>query len=170
MNNTKGFTQLSKDEFDKLNSMQSSHDHHAPKHSNEIIKNDDSPDDSNEFMVDMINNFMTNYRFSNMKPKNMTLFDGIEMNDPTSTNMIIEEFYEELLKFKMNDSSDSEHTKLYKYSDICNITKKDQYKTILENGIPIVASQSFFALLIEMTNLKNEDITGSVDYRIVALL
>jgi hypothetical protein len=123
------------------------------------------------FYVDMINNYLEYYKKNNNKNKSYTMFDGIDTRDPTSTNHSLEQFYEEMCKYKTNDVSNQEYIKLYKYDerDSIKIDINDELYGIFKDGFPIYVSLSFFSLLIELTNLKNEDVNEKYNYEIISL-
>jgi len=112
------------------------------------LKNDE------DFMVELINNYTTYFKKIYGKSQEYTLFDGIDMSDDTSTNKALEEFFEELCKFRVDDMINSETTKIVKYDEKDTLKKSDELYAILENGIPLCVSVSLFAILIELTNLK----------------
>ncbi len=121
-----------------------------------------------DFMVNMINNYVSHYKKVNNKNDNFTILDGINFNDVTSTNAPLENFYEEMLKYKINESTNPDYIKIYQYSDKDNMKIIDELYCIIKNGTPILLSTSFFSLLIELTNLKNEN-SEKVNYDIVSL-
>ena len=115
------------------------------------------------FMVDLINNYMEFYKKKNNKKNICTLFDGINIDDPTSTNIQMEEFYSEMCKYNIHEN------KIYKYEEINLINIENELYGIFENGVPKFISQSFFSLLIELTNLKNEDKSEKINYDIIII-
>ena len=111
-----------------------------------------------EFIVDLINNYVNYFNKINKKQK-LTLFDGINFDDPTSTNKQIEEFYIEFEKYKVWETTNKDFIEIYKYEDISDkgfLVDSDDLYCILNNGDPMYVSKSLFSLLIELTNLKNE--------------
>lgn len=123
--------------------------------------------DEHTFMVDMINNYINHYKKINNKPANFTLFDGINFDDLSSTNAPLEIFYEEMLKYKVNEKSNPNFIKIYNETERNSMQIIDEMYGILDDGKPVCFSTSFFSLLIEMTNLKNEN--PNVNYSIVSL-
>jgi hypothetical protein len=121
-----------------------------------------------EFMVSMINNYVTHYKKVNGKKDDFTLLDGINFNDMTSTNAPLEKFYEEMLKYKTNENKSPEYTKIYEYSKRDEMKIDDELYGIIQNGKPLLLSTSFFSLLIELTNLQNET-DNKANYDIVSL-
>lgn len=126
-------------------------------------------DFTNSFTGDLINNFTTYYKKRTGKQQNYTLLDGIDNGDPYSTNMAIEEFYYEMVKFLDEEKANSDNCKIIKYDDLDkDMTNSDELYGILINGDPVFASKSFFSLLIELTNIKNNG-NANVVYDIVSL-
>ena len=123
------------------------------------------------FYVDMMNNYLEYYKRNNKKQQSYTMFDGIDTTDPTSTNHSLEHFYEEMCKYKTSEVSNPEFVKLHKYEDRDKIKVKidDELYGIFKDGFPIYVSLSFFSLLIELTNLKNEDSQEKYNYEIISL-
>ena len=118
-----------------------------------------------DFIVSIINNYIKHYKIQNQKPNNMTMFDDIDENNETSTNKIMEEFYGESIKYKENGNNE-----IIKFNELNEeITSFDELYGIFENDNrnPICVSQSFFSLLIELTNLQYENETK--EYTIVNL-
>lgn len=110
-----------------------------------------------DFTVELINNFIIYFKTREQKAKDFTLFDGTDTSDETSTNMAMEEFYSEMVKFKENERDNPLSTKILKYNEINNeITNSNELYCISKEGLPMYVSQSFFAILIELTNLKRE--------------
>lgn len=129
----------------------------------------DSAVDSNseDFMVELINNYTSYFKKIYGKSEKYTLLDGIDTSDDTSTNKALEEFFEELCKFKVCDMTNPSSTKIVQYSKLDTLDKSDELYAILESGEALCASTSFFAILIELTNLKIENKTKV--YEIVSL-
>lgn len=121
-----------------------------------------------DFMVNMINNYVSHYKKVNNKGDNFTILDGINFNDVTSTNAPLENFYEEMLKYKINENTNPDYIKIYQYFEKDKMKIIDELYCIIKNGTPILLSTSFFSLLIELTNLKNEN-SEKVNYDIVSL-
>lgn len=121
------------------------------------------------FVVDMINNFTNHYKRVNGKKEDYTLLDGINFEDLTSTNAPLEKFYEEMLKFKVNESTQPEYIKIYDYTQRDSMKIVDELYGIVENGKAKYLSTSFFSLLIELTNLKNETMDKTINYDIISL-
>jgi hypothetical protein len=110
-----------------------------------------------EFYVNLINNFLTFYK-NHCKESIGTFFSKINYNDPTSTNNIMELFYEQMCKFKENEKIDKEYNKIYDYHvgliELCAKNEK-LYGLLCESEIKY-CSKSLIALLIEQTNLQLE--------------
>lgn len=107
-----------------------------------------------QFMVDLSNNYLTYFKKQNNKPPELNMFDGIDTENETSVNSQLESFYEELIKYKMLSDDDKN---IYKYEELKNFADDDELYSIQHNGNPIVVSKSLFSLLIELTNLQNEN-------------
>jgi hypothetical protein len=106
-----------------------------------------------EFLVNVINEYIIYYKKLKNLPDDFTLFDGINIYDDTSTNVSLEEFYDAKYSY---DHNGEKYIKIY--DDVNEI--KDKYYEIyvmLKNNIEFKYSPSLFSLLIEIVNLKNED-------------
>jgi hypothetical protein len=125
--------------------------------SHAVISDSAASSNSEDFMVELINNYTSYFKKIYGKTEKYTLLDGIDTSDDTSTNKALEEFFEELCKFKVNDMTNPNSTKIVKYSELDSLDKSDELYAILESGEPLCASISFFAILIELTNLKIEN-------------
>jgi len=123
------------------------------------------------FYVDMINNYLEFYKKNNNKNQDYTMFDGIDTTDPTSTNHSLEQFYEQMCKYKADEVSNPKFIEIYTYEEMYKIKNNidDELYGIFKNGFPIFVSLSFFSLLIELTNLKNEDTDDKIHYDIISL-
>lgn len=120
------------------------------------------------FIVDMMNNYTKHFKKINNK-ENLSLLDGINFSDVTSTNMQLENFYEEMLKYKVNETTNPEYVKIYKFSERDNMIIHDELYVIIKDGEPLFLSTSMFSLLIELTNLKNENVHKGANYDIASL-
>ena len=121
------------------------------------IINDSMPIES--FYVDLINNYTEYYKKINNKKK-LSLLEGINDDDPASTNKQLENFYEEMCLYNIYEKTNPENIKIYEYDDKKNQPKlgeKDNLYGIMKNGEIQYISLSLFSLLIELTNLKIED-------------
>lgn len=106
---------------------------------------------ANSMSGDLINHFMNYFKGKLNKPKHMSFFDGIDTNDPISTNMIMEELFNEMMKYK---EADEEFTKVIKYTNLTkNMTEHDELYCIIQNDEPILVSHSLFAILLEFTDI-----------------
>jgi len=111
------------------------------------------------FYVDLINNYTEYYKKINNKTI-LSLLDGINDEDPTSTNKQLENFYEEMCLYNVYEKTKPENIKIYEYSDKINhpiLGEKDNLYGIMKNGEMLYISLSLFSLLIEVTNLNIED-------------
>jgi hypothetical protein len=115
-------------------------------------------DMSNSFSGDLLNNYIEYFKKKNNKPKQFTLLDGIDKCDPYSTNMPLEEIYYEMTTFLENEKSNPELCAVIPYEELSKkMTTMDELYCLLINGKPFCVSHSVFALLIELTNIKNEN-------------
>lgn len=132
---------------------------------------DETQNNYDVFYVDMINNYLEFYKKYNNKKQDYTFFDGIDTTDPTSTNHAMEQFFEKMSEYKINEISNPEFIEIYEYDELYKIKDKinDELYGIFKNGLPFYVSLSFFSLLIELTNLKNEDIDEKIHYEIISL-
>lgn len=128
-------------------------------------------DNHDIFYVDMINNYLEYYKKNNNKNQDFTIFDGIDTTDPTSTNHSLEQFYEQMCKYKADEVSNPKLIEICAYEEMYKIKNNvgDELYGIFKNGFPIFVSLSFFSLLIELTNLKNEDTDEKIHYDIISL-
>lgn len=117
-----------------------------------------------EFMVDLTNNYLTYFKKLNNKPQNLTMFDGINIDDITSVNYQTESFYEEMIKYKELSESDKQ---IYKYENLHDLENNDELYMLQSEGKEICVSKSLFSLLIELTNLQNEN--PKKQYNIICL-
>jgi hypothetical protein len=132
------------------------------------LKKIDSEDMTNEiFMVNLINNYTDYYKKIKKKSINFTLFDGINLADPTSTNAALEEFYEKLIEYKTFQKHNPEYIKIYNSTHDISSSDNEIYGLLI-NGILKYKSISLFALLIELTNLQYEKIKSNI-YNIILL-
>ena len=120
------------------------------------------------FIVEMMNNYTQHYKKISNKEK-LTVLDGINFSDVTSTNIQLENFYEEMLKYKVNETTNPEYIKIYKYSEREKMKIYDELYVIIKDGEPLFLSTSMFSLLIELTNLKNENAHKNINFDIVSL-
>jgi hypothetical protein len=106
--------------------------------------------DQPKFLIDILNNYVRYYKLIKKKGK-ISLFENIDDTNPSSTNHILEEFYEKMIEYK----TFPEKRKLYKYTD--KILADDEQYGLLVDGMIIYKSCSLFALLIEQTNIQYEN-------------
>lgn len=118
------------------------------------------------FMVDMINNFTKYY----LKKSKGGILEGIDENNPASTNHHIEEFYRHMDDYRVYEKIDKEFVETY--SEITDElkerinTSENQWYGIVNGRIITTVSKSLFAILIEFTNLRNE---SDLDYSIIQI-
>lgn len=117
---------------------------------------------------DLINNFLEYFKKIHNKPNQYTLFEGIDLNDPTSTNMALEQIFFELTTYSENMEKDPNLCKVIKFEDMDrSFTQNDELYAILINGNATYVSRSLWALLIEFTELKKAN--SKEHYEIVNL-
>lgn len=134
-----------------------------------FVDNSNVLDMTDSFSGELINNYTEYFKKKTNKPQNFTILDGIDKDDPYSTNMPLEELYFEMMTFLENEKEHPELCKVVNYDDMNQqIVTGDELYCILADGKPLVVSQSLFAILIELTNIKNEN-KNKVDYNIVNL-
>lgn len=117
-------------------------------------------DNQSQFMVDLANNYLNYFKKQNNKSENLNMFDGIDPENELSVNPQLESFYEELVKYKMLSDSDKN---VYNYNELPNLADDDELYSIQSNGEQLVVSKSLFSLLIELTNLQNENPNKNYD-------
>lgn len=113
------------------------------------------------FIVDMINNYSKYYLKLKKKKNKGDLFEGIDFDDPTSTNFYLEDFYRHMENYKINQRINPDFIKIYDVIDeeLVNRINNDnnEWFVISRDDNILYASQSLFSLIIEFTNLKNEN-------------
>lgn len=110
-----------------------------------------------QFLIDLMNNYVKYYKLIKKKKFKFNLFDEIDIDNPSSTNHILEEFYEKMIEYK----TFPEKNKLYKYTDKVHIN--DEHYGLLVDGILLYKSCSLFTLLIEQTNIQYEKKTRNIN-------
>lgn len=106
---------------------------------------------------DLLNNWTEYFKNKAGKSNNYTLLDGTDKEDPISTNMPLEEFYFEMMRFLQDEKENPDYIKIVKYTNLNkNDVNSDELYCIMKDGQPILASQSLFSILIELTSLKRE--------------
>jgi hypothetical protein len=106
-----------------------------------------------DILVNIINEYTNYYKKLKKLPEDFTLFDGIDIDDDTSTNVSLEEFYDAKYNFEHNGEN---YIKIY--DDENEIKDKYiEYYVIMKNNNIYKVSLSLFSLLIEIVNLKIED-------------
>ena len=120
----------------------------------ESIDQNSIDDSQAEFMVNLTNNYLAYFKKINGKPDELNMFDGINVDDELSVNQQLESFYEEMIKYKMLSDSDKN---VYKYENLPDFADDDELYSIQYDGAQIAVSKSLFSLLIELTNLQNEN-------------
>ena len=112
-------------------------------------------DMTNSFSGELLNSYAEYYKKKTNKPKHYTLLDGIDKNDPYSTNIPLEELYFEMSVFLEKEKTDPDFCKIINYDDMDHeIVKNEELYCIFENGHPKYVSLSFFSLLVELTEMK----------------
>ena len=103
-----------------------------------IIKIINNMTENSEFLVDLINNYIKYYKYTNNITNN--LFDDFDDKQ-------LKLFWNEMKKYKQDNGEiyqyNNETTKIYNYG-------------IYEDNKLILVSDSLFALLLEITNLEYE--------------
>lgn len=107
-----------------------------------------------QFMVDLSNNYLAYFKKQNGKSEELNMFDGIDPENESSVNIQLESFYEELVKYKMMNDEDKN---IYKYENLQDFKDDDELYSIQADGNQIAVSKSLFSILIELTNLQNEN-------------
>jgi len=107
---------------------------------------------SEDTIVEIINEFIIFYK-DTYQINIQSLFDNIDEYDPTSTNIMLEEFYETKNKYEDNIKNHPEWNKIYKNKIDFEV---DELYGINKNDDLYVISPSLFALLIEIVNFKHE--------------
>ena len=149
-------------------------DDHTYESSDQILDFTDS------FMGDLIDGFMIYYKSTYKKPDAMNIFSGIDINDPTSINNPLAEFYTELTKFTTNNNINPEKCNVVTFDDNCAISKTDIKNIILTSKLGkfknmyiyyviahdklMFASLSLMAILIHMASKYNNK-----NYKILSL-
>lgn len=114
-------------------------------------------DFSGSFIGDLLNNFLIYFKQKTNKPSNTTLLDGIDVNDPYSTNVALEEMFYEMSLFLECEKNNPKSCEIIKFSDLKKSDmSEDGFNCLLIDGEPAYVSKSFFSLLIELTEIKKE--------------
>lgn len=106
-----------------------------------------------DFIVSLINNYLKYYQqTNNIKLNNM--FDEIDENERSSTNLIIEQFYNDLTIFKTLENVD-----LIENPNVYIINKNNNY-FILKLPKKLIGSPSLFSLIYYITkeNINTTDV------------
>lgn len=119
------------------------------------------------FLVELINNYILYYREYHGDTE--TLFDNIDTEDLSSTNFQMEKFYEMINEYKQNEIKKNDINNIYDFEEKKDMMIEDEVYCIYENDKPIKISVSFFSLLIELTNIKNDDKNDNNKYKIIKL-
>jgi hypothetical protein len=105
---------------------ENSDDENYNQHINDEINLDDytiSEEDSEyKHYIDMMNIYLVYFKSLFKKKENATLFDGIEIEDDTSTNRALEMFYDEVNRYKICTDN--------KFKDLFELV---EYKKIFQN-------------------------------------
>lgn len=125
--------------------------------------NDDINDNNNinknkeEKMVDIMNIFQTYYKILFKKEKNINMFDGINLEDETSTNRSLELFYEHIFKYKDYENKNQiQFIELYDEDDedVMKINSDELYALLIDNNISKL-SPSLFSVISYLANNYN---------------
>jgi len=111
-----------------------------------------------DFVVDLLNEFTIYYKQLNNLPDNYSMIGDISTTDVTNTNKILEEFYDAQTKYAKYEMLSPDTNKLY--SPDSYVDTGDEMFGISKNDELILVSQSLFAVLIELVNLKRESNKG----------
>lgn len=118
-------------------------------------------DDTNvfpDFYRDLFNNYLEYYNKIN-KNSNKPLFHGINNNDKSATNKQLEQLYKELYDYTEYKTTNPELIKIIPFEQLNKLNINDDFEIycIVKDNKPYVVSQSFFAIIKELTDLKNEN-------------
>lgn len=127
--------------------------------------NDTTVDENtlSKFIVDMLNNYVKYFI-----KDNKNLFDGIDYEDASSTNEHLEKIYTHMEEYNLCEKIDPDRNKIYYYPE--EITQ-DKIIELINNDIEVYeirevqndktkllcVSVSLISILIEITNLENEN-------------
>ena len=100
-------------------------------------------------MEELINRYFQYYKKIHPDKCIKNMFDDIDYNDPTSTNHILEMFYEELLKYRKINND------VYETIDEINIDEIDEFY-LLEFSDKKYMSQSVISLLYMLDDFQGE--------------
>ena len=108
-----------------------------------------------DFMVNLVNNYIQFYK---AQIQDIDLFAGLE-NDLASTNIQMNVLYSEMKKYQSIDENSK---------DVIIVTPNLDLKkfTIYKNDSPWCTTDHLFIALIEITNIKEEDIKSKYEIRI----
>ena len=119
-------------------------------------------DPNDKYCSQLLNTYQNYYKRSFLKAgiySNNNLLEGIDIENPTSTNRPLENFYEALYKHKEYEQSNPELAELYQFG-MPNIpptvTASSELYGISNNGKIEWISPSLFAVIAEATNMLIE--------------
>ena len=122
-----------------------------------------------EKMLEIINIFHIYFKILFKKERNVNMFDGINLEDESSTNRSMELLYEHIYKYKEYTKSNKlEFTELYNEDDedVMNLNSDDLYALLIENNIEKL-SPSLFAITSYLANL--EQYWREINWKIINL-
>ena len=153
------------DEQEHENNRKHCNDNHEKTKELDFFNNDEEC----EFIMKLLNNYVDHYKKQHNLKNNFNMLEDINHEDMTSTNAIMELFYEEMYKFDSLTKSNTDDTLIHKYSDRHNIDVEDELYGVSQDGVVKVVSKSFFACLIEMTNMQDECENKNTFFHIINL-
>jgi len=103
-----------------------------------------------EIIVSIINNYI---KFYKNEIQDVNIFDGVDVNDPTATNIQLNILRNAMNKYK-NENDDIRNVIMYTTTD------KLKRFVICKNSKPYCSSDLLFSVLIEVSNLEQEDKTN----------
>lgn len=119
--------------------------------------NDNTNKEKEEKMVDIMNIFQTYFKILFKKEKNVNMFDGINIEDETSTNRSLELFYEHIFKYKDYENKNQiEFIELYDEDDedVMKLNSDELYALLIDNNISKL-SPSLFSVISYLANNYN---------------
>ncbi len=107
-----------------------------------------------EKMVEIINIFHIYYKILFKKEKNVTMFEGMNLEDNTSTNRSMELLFEHIYKYKDNISKNKlELIEIYNEDDseLLNLETDELFALLINNDINKL-SPSLFSIISHLAN------------------
>lgn len=127
----------------------------------DIEEDDEESELNSDICVTLINIFIVYYNKINNKTN---ILDDIDTEDPTSTNKILESFYEYVDQYKENDAQDTNLTKVYDPNT--NIYADEKIFCLMHDGVCVKISPTLLSLLMFLVKCNWTDLNWKIMTRI----